>query len=119
MGTLHLEYHIFFNQGMERNDPDIAGAILNHLSLKEGLEIWGKKGRDAIHSDMKQLHIRDTFLLVKWKNIWHYQKKQTMESHMFLKYKRHATIKRRILSGGNKQRYFISKEDASLPNVST
>ena len=38
---------------------------------------------------------------------------------MFLKEKRDGTIKGRIVLGGNKQRYFISKEDASSPNLAT
>ena len=38
---------------------------------------------------------------------------------MFLKQKRDGTIKGRTVAGGNKQRDFISKEDASSPTVAT
>ena len=38
---------------------------------------------------------------------------------MFLKEKRSSEIKGRTVSGGNKQRDFISKEDASSPTVAT
>jgi hypothetical protein len=38
---------------------------------------------------------------------------------MFLKEKRDGKIKGRTVAGGNKQRDFISKEDASSPNVAT
>jgi hypothetical protein len=38
---------------------------------------------------------------------------------MFLKQKRDGNIKGRTVAGGNKQRYCISKEDASLPTVAT
>ena len=41
----------------------------------------------------------------------------TLESHIFLKEKRDGPIKGRIVVVGNKQRDFISKEDASLPTV--
>ena len=40
-----------------------------------------------------------------------------LDSHMFLKENRSGEIKGRTVSGGNKQRDFISKEDASLPKV--
>ena len=38
---------------------------------------------------------------------------------MFLKEKRDRVIKGRAVSGGNKQFNYISKEDASSPNVAT
>jgi hypothetical protein len=38
---------------------------------------------------------------------------------MFLKEKRDGSLKRRTVAGGNKQRDYISKEDASLPTITT
>jgi hypothetical protein len=38
---------------------------------------------------------------------------------MFLKQKRDGKIKGRTVAGGNKQRDYISKEDASLPTFAT
>ena len=38
---------------------------------------------------------------------------------MFLKEKIYGIIKGITVSGGNKQRYFITKEDSSSPTVST
>ena len=42
-----------------------------------------------------------------------------LESHIFLKEKRDGEIKVRYAAGGNKQRDYISKEDASSPTVAT
>jgi hypothetical protein len=42
-----------------------------------------------------------------------------LESHMFLKEKQDGKIKGRTVARGNKQRDYISKEDASLPTVTT
>jgi hypothetical protein len=42
-----------------------------------------------------------------------------LESHMFLMEKRDGEVKRRTVAGGNKQRDFISEEEASLPTVAT
>ena len=47
------------------------------------------------------------------------QRAQILESHLFLMKKHCGTIKGRTVAGGNKQRDFISKEDASSPTVST
>ena len=38
---------------------------------------------------------------------------------MFLNKNRDGTIKGRTVAGGNKQRYFITKEDSSSTTVST
>jgi hypothetical protein len=42
-----------------------------------------------------------------------------LESHIFLKEKRDGSLKGRTVAGGNKQRDYISKEDASSPTVAT
>ena len=92
---------------------------MTQISLKSGLKRWGKKGRYAINSEMKQLHTRDTFLPLHWKNISNEQKKQILKSHLLLKEKRDGTIKIRIVEGGNKKIDFISKEDTRSPTVYT
>ena len=112
MGILHPEYHMFFNQRITGHDSDFEGDIMAQLSHKSGLKRWGKKVRYAIPSKMKQIHMRDTFLPLHWKNMLYDQIKHTLESHMFLKEKIDLTIKLITVAGRNKQRCFISKEDA-------
>jgi hypothetical protein len=68
---------------------------------------------------MKQLHLRDAFRPMHWRDLTHAQRKSILESHMFLKQKRTGAIKGRTVAGGNKQRDFISKEEASSPTVAT
>ena len=68
---------------------------------------------------MKQLHMRDTFRPRHWKDTSPEQRAAILESHLFLKKKRCGKIKGRAVAGGNKQRDFISKEDASSPTVAT
>ena len=68
---------------------------------------------------MKQLHFRDTFKPKHYRDINKYPKKRILESHMFFKEKRDGTIKVRTVTGGNKQRDFISKEDSSSLTVET
>ena len=80
---------------------------------------WGDKALTAAHSEMKQLHVRDTFKPKHWRDLTHTQRQIVLESHMFLKEKRDGKIKGRTVAGGNKQRDYISKEDASSPTVAT
>ena len=49
----------------------------------------------------------------------HMQRQIVLESHMFLKDNIYGSIKGRAVAGGNKQRDYISKEDASSPTVAT
>ena len=44
---------------------------------------------------------------------------KVLESHLSLKLNRDSNIKERAVSGGNKQRYFIIKEESSSPTVAT
>ncbi len=104
---------------MYQAEPDILAMIMTQLSLKAGLKRWGKRAQAAVRSEMKQLHFRDTFKPLHWNKLTPVQKKTVLESHLFLKEKRDDSIKGRTVAGGNKQRDYISKEDASSPTVAT
>jgi hypothetical protein len=119
--TLHPNAHMSFAQydDMYQAEPDVVAAIMTQLSLKAGLKKWGGKAREAVHSEMKQLHLRKTFKPMRWSELKEDQRKSVLESHLFLKLKRDGKIKGRTVAGGNKQRDFISKEDASSPTVAT
>ena len=101
------------------DQPDVVAAIMTQLSLKGGLKRWGTEARDAVHSEMKQLHFRDTFQPTHYRDLSEQERKMLLESHMFIKQKRDGKIKARTVAGGNKQRDFISKEDSSSPTVAT
>ena len=118
-GLLHPDLHEAFYHHAVSEQPDVIAAIMTQLSLKAGLKEWGGRAREAVHSEMKQLHMRDTFEPVHWSELGEEEKKTVLESHMFLKLKRDGKIKGRTVAGGNKQRDFISKEDSSSPTVAT
>jgi hypothetical protein len=118
-GVLHPDSHMFHQSDVYHSEPDVVAAIMTQLSLKAGLKAWGKDAQKAVHSEMKQLHFRDTFKPMRWTELTHAQRQIVLESHMFLKQKRTGTIKGRTVAGGNKQRDFISKEEASSPTVAT
>ena len=102
-----------------QEQPDVVAVIMKKLSLKMGLKTWKDKGRSAAKAEMKQLHMRDTFIPKHYKYLDTVQRKSILEYHMFLKEKKNGDIKGRTVAGGNKQRDFISKEDSSLTTVFT
>jgi hypothetical protein len=92
---------------------------MTQLSLKAGLKEWVDQAFTAARSEMKQLHLRNTFKPKHWRELNQVQCHTVLESHMFLKQKRDGKIKGRNVADGNKQRDYISKEDASSPTVAT
>jgi hypothetical protein len=74
-------------------DPQVLATIMTQPSLKAGLKARGDKASQAVHSEMKQLHFRDTFLPKHWKDLNETQRKTILESHMFLKEKEMARSK--------------------------
>jgi len=118
-GVLNPDAHMFGQYDFYQSEPDIVAAIMTQLSFKAGMKEWGEQAREAAHAEMKQLHMRDTFKPRHWKDLSTQQRKTVLESHMFLKQKRDKSIKGRTVAGGNKQRSYIPKEDASSPTVCT
>ena len=118
-GLLHPDAHMFAQEDFHQTEPDVVAIIMTQLSLKAGIERWGERGIKAATSEMKQLHLRDTFKPVHWKSLSPLQRLTVLESHMFLKEKRSGLIEGRTVAGGNKQRDCISKEDVSSPTVAT
>ena len=117
--VLDPDAHMFAQTDFYQTDADAVAAIMLQLSLKAGLKKWDGKAHEAAHSEMKQLHMRDTFKLKHWHELTVEQRGQVLESHMFLLEKRDGRLKARTVAGGNKQRGYIPKEDASSPTVAT
>lgn len=117
--VIHPDAHLSFFHHLCENEPDVVSAIMTQMSLKAGLKAWGAKAEDAAYGEMKQLHFRDTFCPVHWKDLTEEQRSRILEFHLFLKLKRDVTVKGRTVAGGNKQRDHIGKEEASSPTVAT
>jgi Reverse transcriptase (RNA-dependent DNA polymerase) len=118
-GKMIPEQHFKFFNYMQKKTPDVVAMIMTQLSLKAGLKAWGKKAEKAVYTEMKQLHIRNTFRPRRWKDLTKEQKDKLLESHLFLKKKRCGAIKGRTVAGGNKQRSYTTKDEVSSPTVST
>ena len=92
---------------------------MTQLSLWNGLKKWGDKAYLVVTSEMKQLHFRIMFKPKHWSKLSKTQRQTVLELHMFLKEKWDRSLKGRTVPGGNKQRDYISKEDASSPTITT
>ena len=106
------------NTGTHRRS-DVVGMVMAQVSLKAAIKKWGKEAVDSVGKEMKQLHWRNSFKPMHWKSLTADQRKKVLESHIFVERKRDGTLKARQVAGGNKQRGYIMKEDASSPTVST
>ena len=100
-------------------EPKIVEMVLTQLTLKAAVKLWGNEATLAAEAEMKQLHWRNTFRPVHWNELTEQQKETVLESHIFLSQKCTREIKCRTVAGGNKQRGYIKKEDASSPTVAT
>ncbi len=97
----------------------VLAMVMTELSLKAALKQWGKDAKVAVEAEAKQLHWRTSFKPVHWKEVDKEKQKQILKLHVFVKKKHSGQIKARKVAGGNKQRDFISKENASSPTVAT
>jgi hypothetical protein len=118
-GVLNPDAHMFVQEDFYQAEPDVVEAIMTQLSLKAGLKEWGDQAFTAARSEMKQLHLRNTFKPKHWLELSQVQRQTVLESHMFLKQKRDGKVKGITVARGNKQRDYIFKEDASSPTVAT
>jgi hypothetical protein len=118
-GVLNPDVNMCVQEDFYQAEPDIVAAIMTQLSLKAGLKEWGDQAFTATRSGMKQLHLRNTFKPKHWRELSQVQRQTVLESHMFIKQKHDGKIKGRTVAGGNKQRDYISKEDAISPTVAT
>jgi hypothetical protein len=98
---------------------DIVGMVMVQVSLKAALKKWGKEAVESVGKEMKQLHWQNSFKPMHWKSLTAEQRKKVLESHIFVERKRDGSLKARQVAGGNKQRGYITKEEASSPTVSS
>jgi hypothetical protein len=96
----------------------VAHHIMTQFSMKTGMREFKERCEEAVSKELSQLHFRDTFEALNPKELNDQERKQVLESHLFLKQKRDDTIKGRMAARGNKQRGTIEKQDASSPTAS-
>jgi hypothetical protein len=109
----------FLDDEEHQHDPRLAFCFMQQMSLKAALKNWGNDAEKAGVAETSQLHWRNTFIPRKHADLTPDQREKILESHMFVVKKRTGEYKARLVAGGNKQRDYLSKEEASSPTVST
>ena len=84
-----------------------------------GLDKLGNKDKDGSRKEVKQLNDRTVWKPVHPNDLTKDEKRKAMESLFFYQKKRDGTTKGRMRANGSTQRSFISKEEASIPRVTT
>jgi hypothetical protein len=110
---------LFLQNTCYKYSSKVVEMVMTQLSLKAALKQWGKDAKVAVEAKAKLLHWQNSFKPVHWKDVNKEKRKQILKLHVFVKRKRTGQIKARKVAGGNKQRDFISKENASSPTVAT
>jgi hypothetical protein len=67
--------------------------IMEQMSLKKGLERFGKDGVNAVIAEMKQLHYQNLIMPIKAPDLTREEKRKSLMYHMYLKQKRCSQIK--------------------------
>jgi hypothetical protein len=69
--VLNPDAHMFVQDDFYQAEPNVVAAIMTQLSLKAGLKEWGDRAFTAARSEVKQLHLRNTFKPKHWRELSH------------------------------------------------
>jgi hypothetical protein len=101
------------------NWSTMFAVFLTNLSLKRGLQLYGHEARQAIVTEMVQLHNKNVFEGVKYNTLNAKQKRKILKTLlMFLKKNRDGRMKARACVDGRKQSMFELEIDLASPTVS-
>jgi hypothetical protein len=90
------------------------------MSIKQSIAKLGlEPTMTSSKAEMKQIHMRDSFQPKHYHELTSKDKARMVESFIFLKEKKDGTLKARAVLGGNVQREYITKDEASSPTAYT
>ena len=93
-----------------------ASIAQQHL-LHKGLEVFGKKGHEALAKEINQLYRRNCFSPILVASMTTGERRKAMTALMFLTKKRDSTIKGRMVYNGKPTREWLSGEDSASPTA--
>ena len=106
--------------GTDDHDAAAMGIIMAHMSVKQATKKFGADWTTkACVAEIRQIHMRKTFVPKHRHELTPKQQGRMEEAFIFLTEKRSGEIKARKLLGGNVQRNYISKDEASSPMAYT
>ena len=84
-----------FQKLLENYEENEALSFLQMYSLKQGIKKFSDKGCKAVHKEIGQLHKKKVFCLIHVKDMTEQERKQAMESLIFLNEKGDKSINAR------------------------
>eukprot|EP00804_Cyclotella_cryptica_P018944 CCRYP_006454-RB/>CCRYP_006454-RB protein AED:0.46 eAED:0.47 QI:0/0/0/1/0/0/2/0/139 len=84
----------------------LGAIVLQQYDIKKGIKLFGEEGKKTVSKDFAHELTQE-------------QKKEALESLIFLTKKRYGSVKARACANRSKQRSFIQKENAASPTVGT
>jgi hypothetical protein len=108
-----------FKGGRHQSHVILQSIIMTHYNLKQGIKIFGDKGKKAVLAELQQLYDRDVMTPINKCDLTPEERKGALQYLMFLKEKRCGTIKGRGYAEGRSQRSYMTKEETSSPTVAT
>jgi hypothetical protein len=86
-------------------------------SVKKGLRLFGEAGKEAVFSEIQQLHQIEVIEPKMANMLTHEEKRASLHYLMFLKQKHCRRIKGGDCAGGRKKRLYKTKQKTSAPTV--
>ena len=95
--------------------------MAEHYSMKKAKELFGDSADDAIMKELRQIHSFETYEPLKASDLTWEEKKEALNSLLFVTEKRNGDIKARNVADGSKQRTYegYDKKDGASPTVLT
>ena len=103
----HMKCHVIMN------------TCCQQYSMNSGLKLFGDVSRQVISKELEQLHLRKSFTPVHYHTLGKLDRKQILESHLFLGQKRDLSLKAQMVAGGDHQQEYMAKEDVGSPTCET
>ena len=104
--------------GVYKINPEVFGIVMAQLSMKSGAAKLGEiPVAAAAEAELKQIHMRSTFVPKHYKNLTAKQRDQILEAFLFVEKKKSGQVKGRLVVNGKMQRGHISKDEASSPTA--
>jgi hypothetical protein len=98
----------------------ITGFIMTQMSAKAGIKKHGQVALDALYSKFLQLHDLEVFKgLLQASELTKAQRNASLRAISVIKEKRCGKIKGRTVADGRPQKGLYTKEETTLPTVST
>jgi hypothetical protein len=103
----------------EDREEHVLGIALVHYSLGAGIKMFKERGEAGVTKELTQMHDMNVFRPVARDLLTKKERTKALSLLMFLKEKRDQSVKARMCKGGRKQRGDWTKQETTLPTISS